>query len=151
MCKSGWRVKEVLREVTLAEIETDEGKQVRVAYQFNRPSDIIDIVVPEGKKSLADLQPTAQEQTLSIEQRMLAPPKLKEFQGDVTMRTGLDGLEGIDELPCSRSETRWPHSVTVRMANGAAPWLFGFLLAATSTEACVTPKILKPSSAICRA
>jgi phage tail sheath protein FI len=96
--KSGWRVKEVLREVTLTEIETDEGKEIRVAYQFNRPSDIVDIVVPEGKKSLADLQPSTQEQTLSIEQRMLAPPKLKEFQGDVTMRTGLDGLEGIDDI-----------------------------------------------------
>lgn len=93
-----WQVKEVLRDVALAEVETDNGPEVRVTYKNNRASDWIELVVPEGKASLAKLWPRTQEQSLKIEPSLVAPAKYSDFQGDVIERTGIEGLEALDDV-----------------------------------------------------
>lgn len=93
-----WQVKDVRKEVRLEETETEEGaRQVRVAYRSNKASELIDIVVPDQSRSLAELWPTEQQQSLSIEQKLLAAPTPGEFRGDVAARTGVEGLEVLDD------------------------------------------------------
>jgi hypothetical protein len=46
---------------------------------------------------LEKLQPRAQQQSLKIENKMLAPPAPSDFQGDVTERTGIEGLAELDD------------------------------------------------------
>lgn len=93
-----WQVKDVRKEVRLEETETEEGaRQVRVAYRSNKASELIDIVIPDQSRSLAELWPTEQQQSLSIEQKLLAAPTPGEFRGDVAARTGVEGLEVLDD------------------------------------------------------
>ena len=77
-----WQVKDVRKEVRLEEAETEEGvRQVRVAYRSNKASELIDIVIPDQSRSLAELWPTEQQQSLSIEQKLLAAPTPANFAG----------------------------------------------------------------------
>lgn len=93
-----WQTKEVLRDVTLTEVETTEGKEVRVSFKNNRASELIDLVVPETKAPLARLWPKAQEQSLNIESEAIAPAQYADFQGDVLERTGVEGLESLEDV-----------------------------------------------------
>jgi phage tail sheath protein FI len=93
-----WQTKEVLRDVTLTEVETDAGKETRVAFRNNRASQFVEFVIPDTKAPLARLWPKSQEQTLNIESNLLAPATYSDFQGDVIERTGIEGLEALDDV-----------------------------------------------------
>ena len=93
-----WYRKETLRDVILTEVETDDGKEVRVAFKNNKPSQFIDFVVPDTKASLTKIWPKAQEQTLNIESDLIEPATYSDFQGDVLERTGVEGLEALDDV-----------------------------------------------------
>lgn len=93
-----WQVKEVVPEVTLVEAKENGASKVQVAFKNNRAPDWIDLVVPEVKAPLAKIWPTAQEQSLNLEQKLLAPPTSSEFRGDVTERTGVEGLEVLEDV-----------------------------------------------------
>jgi phage tail sheath protein FI len=94
-----WQVKEVLPEVTLAEVEQEDGtKKVQVAYKDNKASEWIDILMPEKAAPLAKMWPSTQEQSLSLEPKQLAPPTSQDFRGEVTDRTGVEGLEALEEV-----------------------------------------------------
>jgi len=94
-----WQVKEVLRDVTLTEAKREEGtKEVRVAYKDNKAPQWIELVVPETRASLAKLWPREQQQSLNIEMGQLPAPTAQDFQGDVSERTGVEGLEAIDDI-----------------------------------------------------
>jgi hypothetical protein len=93
-----WQTKEVLRDVTLTEVESAEGKEVKVAFKNNRGSQLVDLLVPDAKASLAKLWPKSQEQTLNIETNLLTPATYSDFQGDVIERTGVEGLEALDDV-----------------------------------------------------
>ncbi|HDQ73955.1 MAG TPA: phage tail sheath family protein [Chloroflexi bacterium] len=93
-----WGVEEVLRDVTLTQVEGDDVQQVRVAYQENKLPQWIELVVPETDVPLAELWPRTQEQTLQIDTKLLAPPSAGDFQGDVSERTGVEGLEALDDI-----------------------------------------------------
>jgi phage tail sheath protein FI len=93
-----WVTKDVRPQVRLEEYETEAGdRSVRVAYRSNKASDLIDIVIPDTSKALAELWPSEQEQSLRLEQKKLAAPTPSEFQGDVEARTGLEALEMLDD------------------------------------------------------
>ncbi|HRJ41992.1 MAG: phage tail sheath subtilisin-like domain-containing protein [Caldilineaceae bacterium] len=92
-----WQVKDTRKEVRLEETEADGQRQVRVAYRSNKASELIDIVIPDQSRSLAELWPAEQQQSLSIEQKLLAAPTPSEFRGDVAERTGVEGLEVLDD------------------------------------------------------
>lgn len=94
----GWKAVEELRGVTLHEVVEEGQKTVRVAYQENRAPQLVELLTPETKTPLAKLWPQDQEQTLSIEAKQLPAPTTQEFQGQVTERTGVEGLEALDDV-----------------------------------------------------
>jgi phage tail sheath protein FI len=93
-----WRVAEEIKDITLQEVAVDRRKEVRVAYKDNRAPKLVDLLMPEAKVTLAKLWPQKQEQSLSIETAMLPEPSMAEFQGKVTDRTGVEGLEALDDV-----------------------------------------------------
>jgi hypothetical protein len=93
-----WLVKEVLRDVALTEVETEAGKEVRVTYKNNKAPNLIDLLIPDPAQPLASLWPREQEQTLNIQQKLMAPATYSDFQGDVSERTGIDGLAAYTDI-----------------------------------------------------
>ena len=94
----GWQPAEVIPDVQLTEVTLDDGaKRVGVAYKQNKIPQLIELVVPDASMPLAQLQPREQEQPLTIESKVLSLPTSSEFQGEVTQRTGLDGLAALDD------------------------------------------------------
>ncbi|MBN1139917.1 MAG: phage tail sheath family protein [Anaerolineae bacterium] len=91
-----WQVKEVLPEVTLVEAHENGAKKVQVAYKNNRASEWIDLIPDTAP--LAKVWPTAQQQSLNLEQKMLTPATSKEFKGEVTERSGVEGLEVMEDV-----------------------------------------------------
>ncbi len=94
----GWRTVEEMRGVTLQEAVEEGRKQVAVAYKENRLPNLVELLIPEAKAPLAKLWPQKQEQTLNIEAKQLPAPTSAEFQGRVTERTGVEGLEALDDV-----------------------------------------------------
>jgi phage tail sheath protein FI len=93
-----WQVKEVLPDLGLAEMKQEDGsKRVQVTFQDNKPSQWIEFVVPEAAP-LAKIWPAAQQQSLNLESKQLAPPTSQDFRGEVTERTGVEGLEALDDV-----------------------------------------------------
>jgi len=93
-----WQVKEVLPDVTLTEVKEEDGtKKVQVAFKDNKASQWIDFLVADTAP-LARMWPAAQQQSLNLEPRQLAPPTSQEFRGQVTERTGVEGLEALDDV-----------------------------------------------------
>jgi phage tail sheath protein FI len=93
-----WQVKEVVPEVTLAEVEEDGGKKVQVIYRNNKAPSWIDLVLPETGAPLAKMWPREQQQSLNLEQKQLAPSTSSDFRGDVAERSGLEGLEVLEDV-----------------------------------------------------
>ncbi len=94
----GWKVAEKVEGVTLREVEEEGRKKVRVAYKDDRPPELVEILTPEEAAPLAKLWPQEQEQTLDIESNALPAPTTQEFQGKVTERTGVEGMEALDDV-----------------------------------------------------
>jgi phage tail sheath protein FI len=93
-----WQVREVRSGITLTEVEEDGARRVEVLYANNRAPDWIELVVPETAAPLAQIWPRAQEQSLNLDQKQLAPSTSSEFQGDVAERSGVEGLEALDDV-----------------------------------------------------
>lgn len=94
----GWQTKEVISDVTLVEEVDEQGKKrVGIAYKDNKAPQFVEILIPDTSLPLAELWPRGQEQSLKIESKVLAPPAPSDFQGSVTERTGIEGLEELDD------------------------------------------------------
>ncbi|HPH97415.1 MAG TPA: phage tail sheath family protein [Anaerolineaceae bacterium] len=94
----GWKLEETIPEVMLHEVEVEGVKQVRVSYKENKVPRLVELVVPDPKAPITRLWPRDQEQTLVIEQAKLPAPTTSEFQGKVTERSGVEGLEVLDDV-----------------------------------------------------
>ena len=94
----GYRVEETYTGVKLQEVTEEGEKSVQVAYRENKAPELVELFVPETKAPLAKLWPSAQEQPLSIAQDFLPAPSTSEFQGEVTARSGVEGLEALDDV-----------------------------------------------------
>jgi phage tail sheath protein FI len=95
----GWAVQETLKEVSLAELEREDGsKAIGLAYKDNKAPQFIDLAVPDTSLPLAKLLPREQQQALNIDTRFLAAPTPADFQGEILERTGLEGLSAIDDI-----------------------------------------------------
>jgi len=68
-----------------------------VVYKESKLPQWIDLVVPEDA-DLATAWPREQQQSLQIDQALLAPPSAEEFQGNVSERSGVEGLEALDDV-----------------------------------------------------
>jgi phage tail sheath protein FI len=93
-----WQVREVRSRVTLTETKEEGVRTVQVMYENNRAPEWIELVVPETTTPLARIWPRTQEQSLNLEQKQLAPAVTAEFQGDVSERSGVEGLEALDDV-----------------------------------------------------
>lgn len=93
----GWQTKEVFRDVRLTEVEEDGETKVKVAFRSSKSSDWVNIFAPETDKPLATVWPREQSQSLNIETNLLSAPEASDFQGDVAERTGVEGLEALDD------------------------------------------------------
>ncbi|MBN2003723.1 MAG: phage tail sheath family protein [Anaerolineae bacterium] len=94
----GWKLIEEVKDVTLHEVKDDGRTEVRVAYKDNKIPALIELLVPGAGVPLAQLWPREQEQTLIIESRQLPAPTSAEFQGKVTERSGVEGLEALEDV-----------------------------------------------------
>ncbi|MEE8392169.1 MAG: phage tail sheath subtilisin-like domain-containing protein [Anaerolineae bacterium] len=94
----GWKTMEEAKGVTLHEVVEEGQKKVRVAYKDNKAPAFVELLTPKTKVPLAKLWPRDQEQTLNIEAKQLPAPTSAEFQGKVTERTGVEGLEALDDV-----------------------------------------------------
>ncbi len=93
----GWKPLESLTEVKLQTAVVDGKKQVAVAYKNNKLPKYIELFVMETG-ALDRAMPREQEQTLSIEKKLLSAPQANEFRGDVSERSGVEGLEVLDDV-----------------------------------------------------
>ena len=66
-----WMTKEVVTDVTLQEVRENGNRKVQVAFRNNRPPQFVDLFAPETSAPLAKIWPTAQQQSLNLEQRQL--------------------------------------------------------------------------------
>jgi phage tail sheath protein FI len=93
-----WRTEETIRGISLEQVLEEGQKQVRVVYKESKPSQWVDLLVGDPKASLARLWPREQEQSLNIEMTQLIPATTQDFQGKVTERSGVEGLEALDDV-----------------------------------------------------
>lgn len=95
---SNWYTVEERRDVTLHETEVDGKREVRVAYKNNKAPEWVDVEVTDSSAALDKVWPRAQQQQLNITNKLLAAPTPSEFRGEVTERTGVEGLEALDDV-----------------------------------------------------
>jgi len=85
-------------QAVLEEVEVDGQKQVKLTYANNRAPELVDILIPDAAAPLAKVWPKTQEKALKLDQKQLAAPTSAEINGDVSERTGLQGLEALDDV-----------------------------------------------------
>ncbi|MBX2997524.1 MAG: phage tail sheath family protein [Caldilineaceae bacterium] len=95
--RGDWNVRETLRDVFLEEMEVEGQRRVAVKSARNQRSELVDILVADSSKPLVALWPQEQQQSLTIDQKQLAAPTSTEFRGDITDRSGIEGLEQLDD------------------------------------------------------
>lgn len=88
----GWTVLESFEGAKLENV----GTKVAVAWPNNKAPKFVDVEALET--SITAATPREQEQMLVMDQNLLAAPKAAEFNGDVAARTGVDGLEVLDDV-----------------------------------------------------
>ena len=88
----GWTVLESFEGAKLESV----GTKVAVAWPNNKAPKFVDVEAMET--SITAAAPREQEQMLIMDQNLLAAPKAAEFSGDVAARTGVDGLEVLDDV-----------------------------------------------------
>jgi uncharacterized protein len=94
----GWATLET-REASLTDVALEDGgKQVAVAFKDNKAPQFVDVLVADASASIATLAPRTQQQALGIESQALTAAATSDFQGEVTERTGVEGLEAIDDI-----------------------------------------------------
>lgn len=93
----GWKSLETLTDVKLQAVAVDGKKEVAVAYKNNRLPKFVELNVLEPS-SIEKAVPREQEQMLTIDKKLLEAPRASEFRGDVSDRSGVDGLEVMDDI-----------------------------------------------------
>ena len=93
-----WKVEETIRGVSLEQVADNGEKKTRVVYKESKPSQWVEILVGETSAPLSKIWPRQQEQSLNIESGQLPAATTQEFQGQVTQRTGVEGLEALDDV-----------------------------------------------------
>jgi phage tail sheath protein FI len=93
-----WHAKETVSGINLVELEENGSKKIGIAFRNNRAPEMIDLFMPEVSAPLAKVWPVAQQQSLNLEQKQLMPASSSEFKGDVSERSGVEGLEVLDDV-----------------------------------------------------
>ena len=93
----GWKPLETITDVKVQTALVDGKKQVALAYKNNKLPKFIELIVLEAA-SIEKATPREQEQTLSIDKKLLEAPVASDFRGDVSERKGVEGLEVLDDV-----------------------------------------------------
>ncbi len=93
----GWKPLETVPDVKVQTALVDGKKQVVLAYKNNKLPKFIELIVLEAA-SIEKATPREQEQTLSIDKKLLEAPVASDFRGDVSERKGVEGLEVLDDV-----------------------------------------------------
>ncbi len=94
----GWLEMESLRGVELHPTKADGRVVTKVAYKNNVLPKFVTLEVLDASAPMELAMPCMQEMPLTIEKKLLPPASSSEFQGDVAQRTGLGGLEAMDDV-----------------------------------------------------
>jgi phage tail sheath protein FI len=94
----GWLEMESLRGVELRPTKEDGRVVTKVAYRNNVLPKFITLELLDETAAMDLAMPCQQELPLTIEKKLLPPANSAEFQGDVAQRTGLGGLEALDDV-----------------------------------------------------
>ncbi len=89
---NAWTNVETINDVKLQ----SSGSKVAVAYASNKAPKFV--TVEPLETTLAACAPREQEQMLVMDKNLLEAPKASDFNGDVSARTGVDGLEVLDDV-----------------------------------------------------
>jgi phage tail sheath protein FI len=93
-----WKAEESFRNVTLAEVETADGKKPAIAWPNGKRPQLVELIITDEAAPLARIYPREQQQSLNIDAKQLAPATVSEFQGEALERTGIEALEAIDDI-----------------------------------------------------
>jgi uncharacterized protein len=93
-----WKTVESFRDLKFQEVMVEGQKQVQLVYPNNKFSKLVEILITAENMSASQLLPRDQEQVLVIDKQLLPPPVSSEFKGDVTERSGVEGLEVLDDV-----------------------------------------------------
>jgi len=94
----GWMEMERHKEVKLQPTRADGQTVTQVAFKNNIFPKFVEVVVADEKLAVSSLMPVAQEQSLNINKQLLPTTSQDEFQGEVAKRTGVSGLEVLDDV-----------------------------------------------------
>ena len=89
---SGWTVLESFENVKLE----SAGSKVAVVWPNNKAPKFV--TVEPMETSIAAAAPREQDTMLVMDKNLLEAPKAADFNGDVSARTGVDGLEVLDDV-----------------------------------------------------
>lgn len=94
----GWIEMESFHDVNLRPTKTDGRVVTQVAYKNNVMPKFVVLEPVESQGPIEKVMPKEQEQALNIEKKLLPTTTSSEFQGEVAKRTGLGGLEALDDV-----------------------------------------------------
>jgi phage tail sheath protein FI len=94
----GWKTVETLSGIQVQTMAVDGKKEVALAYKNNKLPKLVELLIADGANTIEKVMPREQEQALSIDKNLLPAPKASEFQGDVSERKGVEGLEVLDDV-----------------------------------------------------
>jgi uncharacterized protein len=95
----GWKPLETLTDVQVQQVAVNGKKQVAVAYKNSKVPKFVELFVVDAiAANLEKVMPREQEQVLSIDKKLLESPTASHFRGDVTERTGVEGMEVLDDV-----------------------------------------------------
>jgi phage tail sheath protein FI len=93
----GWKNLETISGVKVQTAVVDGKKQTVLAFKNNKLPKFVELkVLEEG--AIEKAMPREQEQSLMIEKKMLEAPAASDFRGDVSERSGVEGLEVLDDV-----------------------------------------------------
>ncbi|HEX2980292.1 MAG TPA: phage tail sheath subtilisin-like domain-containing protein [Anaerolineaceae bacterium] len=94
----GWMEVESFSGVTIQPTRIDGRTVPMVAYKNNVMPKFVVIDVVDEKAAIEKIMPRVQEQPLTIEKKLLPTTTSGEFQGEVAKRSGIEGLEVLDDV-----------------------------------------------------
>jgi len=93
-----WRNLETVKGVELQQTMVEDEKQVQLVYPNNKLPRIIQIMLASATATVGQLTPRDQEQPLVIDKNLLSSTTTGEFKGDIQERSGVEGLEALDDV-----------------------------------------------------
>ena len=93
-----WRTLESFKGIHVQQMMVDGEKQVQLVYPNNKLPQLIELILASATTSVGQIVPRDQEQPLVIDKQLLPTTTSSEFKGDVSARSGVEGLEVLEDV-----------------------------------------------------